>query len=66
MCASWVGIMLAVEKTYSYKKEEQRIENAFIARNSVAEGSWAYNYWSNVIGALTRRLNRLVNNLTDK
>ena len=57
--------MLAKEKTYDEVKEENRIANAFVARDNCEEGSWGWIYWSNVIGALTRRLNRLVNDLTE-
>jgi hypothetical protein len=53
--------MLAKETTINYKAEEQRIENAFQARESCDEDSWGYNYWNNVLGALTRRLNDLLN-----
>jgi hypothetical protein len=53
--------MLAKETTVNYVLEEQRIENAFQARESCDEDSWGYNYWNNVLGALTRRLNDLLN-----
>ena len=63
MCCRWLGedIMLAKEITVNYKLEEQRIENAFQARESCEEDTWCYNYWNNVLAALTRRLNSLIN-----
>ena len=45
--------------------EENRIQNAGIARDNCKEGSWGWMYWSNVRAALIRRLNRLVNDLTE-
>ena len=51
--------MLAKETTIDYKTEEQRIENAFQAREMCEENTWGFNYWNNVLGALTRRLNSL-------
>ena len=45
--------------------EENRIQNAGIARDNCKEGSWGWTYWNNVRGALVRRLNRLVNNSTE-
>lgn len=45
--------------------EENRIQNAGIARDNCKEGSWGWTYWNNVRGALVRRLNRLVNDLTE-
>jgi len=53
--------MLAKETIIDYKTEEQRIENAFQAREMCDVDSWGFNYWNNVLGALTRRLNSLVN-----
>jgi hypothetical protein len=53
--------MLAKEITVNYKLEEQRIENVFQARESCEEDTWCYNYWNNVLAALTRRLNSLIN-----
>jgi len=53
--------MLARETTINFKLEEQRIENVFQARESCDENTWCYNYWNNVLGALTRRLNNLIN-----
>ena len=40
------------------KEQERRLENAFLARDNCEEDSWGWNYWNNVIGALTRKLNR--------
>ena len=53
--------MLAKETIIDYKTEEQRIENAFQAREMCDVDSWGFNYWNNVLAALTRRLNSLVN-----
>ena len=53
--------MLAKETTVNYVLEEQRIENAFQAREMCEVDTWGFNYWNNVLGALTRRLNSLVN-----
>ena len=58
--------MLADETSYNFDLESKRIDNACNARDNCEEDSWGWIYWSNVIGALTRRLNRLANNLTDK
>jgi hypothetical protein len=59
----WLGedVMLAKETTVNYVLEEQRIENAYQAREMCEENTWGFNYWNNVLGALTRRLNSLVN-----
>lgn len=40
---------------------ERRIDNAMQAMNQSAEGSWAHNYWKNVVGYLLRKLNGEVN-----
>ena len=53
MCACWLGVSVI-----NYELEERRIENAFLARDNCEEDSWGWNYWNNVIGALTRKLNR--------
>ena len=53
--------MLANETTISDKAEERRSENAVQARECCDEDTWGYNYWNNVLGALTRRLNDLLN-----
>ena len=53
--------MLAKETTVNYILEEKRIENAYQARQMCDEDSWGFNYWNNVLGALTRRLNMLMN-----
>ena len=45
--------------------EENRIQNAGIARDNWKEGSLGWTYWNSVRGALIRRLNRLVNNSTE-
>ena len=45
----------------NYELEERRIENAFLARDNCEEDSWGWNYWNNVIGTLTRKLNRAIN-----
>ena len=45
----------------NYELEERRIENAFLARDNCEEDSWGWNYCNNVIGALTRKLNRAIN-----
>ena len=42
--------MLAKETTIDYKTEEQRIENAFQAREMCDVDSWGFNYWNNVLG----------------
>jgi hypothetical protein len=54
-------VMLAKETTVNYVLEEQRIENAYQAREMCDVDSWGFNYWNNVLGALTRRLNDLLN-----
>ena len=40
-----------------YELEERRIENAYYARDFFEEGTWGWNYWNNVVGALVRKLN---------
>ena len=54
--------MITEEEIYNSKN---RIQNAGIARDNCKEGSWGWTYWNNVRGALIRRLNRLVNDLTE-
>jgi len=36
---------------------EQRIENAYTARDNCKEKSWGYNYWEGVAGHLLHSLN---------
>lgn len=36
---------------------EKRIDSAIEAMNNSKRGTWAHNYWSNVVGYLLRKLN---------
>ncbi len=49
------------ESSIMFELQEKRLENAFLARDNCEEDSWGWNYWNNVIGALTRKLNRAIN-----
>lgn len=40
------------------KVYERRIKNAYEARDRCKEGSWGYQYWTEVVGYLVRNLNR--------
>jgi hypothetical protein len=49
------------------KVYERRIENAYEARDRCKEGSWGYQYWTEVAGYLIRNLNRYMHlDLDDK
>ena len=41
--------MLAKETKINYKAEEQRIENAYQAREMCEVDTWGFNYWNNVL-----------------
>ena len=45
----------------TFERWQKLMWNALTARNNCKEDSWGWNYWNNVIGALTRKLNRAIN-----
>ena len=46
---------------YPIQLTEKRIDSAMEAMNNCKRGTWAHNYWSNVVGYLLRKLNGEVN-----